>query len=52
MSNADYEKLKIRVERGEVKNASIYVRPGWEMVELRNSQYDGLSYVATLPMQE
>lgn len=52
MSEDDYERLKAQVNAGEIKNASIYARPGWDMVELKNSQYDGLPYVATLPMQE
>lgn len=52
MSEADYKQLKAQVDAGNVKNASIYVRPGWDMVEFRNSQYDGLPYVAILPMQE
>ncbi len=52
MSEEDYERLKAQVNAGEIKNASIYARPGWDMVEFRNSQYDGLPYAATLPMQE
>lgn len=52
MSEMDYEALKKRVERGGVKNASIYVRPGWDMIEFRSPSHDGLPYVATLPMQE
>lgn len=52
MDEADYEHLKVRVGAGKVKNASIYVRPGWDMIEFRNNKYDGLPYVATLQMQE
>ena len=52
MDEAAYNQLKARVERGEVKDASIYIRPGWDMVEFRSSRFDGLPYVATLPMQE
>jgi len=52
MSDTDYRQLKAQVDAGKVKNASIYVRPRWDMVEFRNNAYDGLPYVATLPMQE
>jgi hypothetical protein len=52
MSQADYDQLKARVGAGKISDASIYVRPGWDMIEFRSSKYDGLPYVATLPMQE
>ena len=52
MSETDYVQLKEQVNEGKIKNASIYVRPGWDMVEFRNSAYDGLPYAGTLEMQE
>lgn len=52
LSQADYDNLKKQVSDGKVKNASTYVRPGWDMIEFRNSKYDGLPYAGVLQMQE
>jgi hypothetical protein len=52
LSQADYDKFKAEVSAGKIKDASIYVRPGWDMVEFRNSAYDGLPYAGVQEMQE
>ncbi len=42
----DFERLKLRVAAGKVEGASIYDRPGWDMVELRDPSIAAIAYVS------
>jgi len=52
LTQADYDKLKDQVKNGSIKGASIYERPGWDMVEFRSQDYNGLPYVSVEAMVE
>ena len=53
MSPEEYSSFKQKVLAGESdKGASIYSRPGWDMVELRNPAINALAYVCTREMAE
>lgn len=49
----EYVKLKNRILAGEkVPGASLYNRPGWDTIEIRNPNIDALAYVSTQEMAE
>ncbi len=53
LSLDDYQQLKNRILNGEIiSGASIYERPGWDTIEIRNSEIDALAYVSTQEMAE
>ena len=52
LSPDKYEDFKQQIESGKVKNASIYNRPGWDMVEIRQPGATSLPYITTQEMAE
>lgn len=49
----EYVALKQRILSGEkIKGAQIYNRPGWDNIEIRDSQIKALTYVSTQEMAE
>ena len=52
MDETSYYQLKQMVIQGEVLNASVYERPGWDMVELKCEGTNGLSYICTQSMAD
>jgi hypothetical protein len=47
-----YDKLKEQTDNGDIHNGSIYKRAGWDMVELKNPNYDCIPYITILTMAE
>lgn len=47
-----YNKLRQSVRSGSIEDASIYERPGWDMIELKTANSDVLPYVCTKEMAE
>lgn len=52
LPQAQYDQLKERVTNGKLNNATAYIKPGWDMIEIRNLKYDGLAYVTVQDMAE
>jgi len=52
LNQAEYTELKRRVSQAGVAGASVYERPGWDMVEIRNPRINALPYVCTQEMAE
>ncbi|MDB6028964.1 MAG: hypothetical protein JWM68_5187 [Verrucomicrobiales bacterium] len=53
LSLDDYKKLKDRILKGEkIAGASIYDRPGWDTIEIRNPEINALAYISTQEMAE
>lgn len=51
LSEKEYGALKQRLLNGElIKGASIYDRPGWDTIEIRDPEIDALAYVSTREM--
>ncbi len=49
----EYMELKESVVRGELpEGVTIYDRPGWDNIEIRDPEFDGLAYVSTQEMAE
>lgn len=49
----EYGKLKQKILSGsKIKGASIFDRPGWDMIELRNPEVNALAYISTGDMAE
>lgn len=49
----EYEELKAKVINGEnIEGASIYDRPGWDTIEIRNPDIRALAYISTQEMAE
>jgi len=50
---SEYLQLKRRITNGEkIEGASIYDRPGWDNIEIRNPEIDALAYISTQEMAE
>jgi hypothetical protein len=52
LSKFKYSELKQSVQKGGIEGASIYERPGWDMIELKTANSDVLPYVCTKEMAE
>lgn len=52
LSPSEYTELKKKVRVGKIRNAYIYDRPGWDMVEIRKPGVMVLPYVTTKDMAE
>ncbi len=52
LNQSDYDTLKREVLNHTIRNGSVYDRIGWDMIEFRNEQYDGIPYICTLAMAE
>lgn len=53
LSPSEYLQLKQKILNGEkVEGASIYDRPGWDNIEIRNPKIDALAYISTQEMAE
>lgn len=48
----EYNKLKEQTGNGNIQNGSIYKRADWDMLEFKNTKYDSIPYITTLPMAE
>lgn len=53
LSQSEFSALKQRIISGEkITGASIYDRPGWDTIEIRNSEIKALAYISTQEMAE
>lgn len=53
LPDADYQELKERLLEGEIiKNAQIYDRPGWDMIQLTDPNIKSVAYVSILDMTQ
>jgi hypothetical protein len=53
LSDGEYFSLKQKITEGiKIKGASIYDRPGWDNIEIRNSNINALAYISTQKMAE
>lgn len=53
LSKDEYAKLKDRIIGGEaIPGASIYDRPGWDTIEVRDPHISALAYIGTQEMAE
>ncbi len=52
LDDSEFQLLKERVSNGEVSNATVYERPGWDMVELSRNDIDALAYICTSEMAQ
>lgn len=53
LSLKEYLSLKQKIVEGiKIKGASIYNRPGWDNIELRNPKINALAYISTQEMAE
>ena len=51
IGSRDYKKLKQKLKEGiKISGASIYNRPGWDMIELKNQKINALAYIGTKEM--
>ena len=51
-SEFDILKEKIRINTESIPGASIYERPGWDMVEVRNLEINAIAYISYQEMAE
>lgn len=52
LTDEQYNELKESVTANQIKDARVYDRPGWDMIEILENEIDALPYICTKNMAE
>ena len=52
LAEEGYKRLKSQVEKGEIKGAEMYDRPGWDIVQIVDPNVNAVAYVSTQEFAE